>query len=205
MITYEVHPTTPQKRALTAAVQTLSDDGGIAIYPTDTVYGLGACITNPNGLNKIAKIIERKKDTTFSFICSDFSQVSEYVKLSNSHYRLMKRYLPGPYTFILNATNLVPKKIMPKRKTVGVRMPDSAVILELVKMLGCPVANTSVHLEDEEHAIDPHHIRECARLQNEVDIMLDAGMLETPEPSTVIDLTGGEPVLVREGKGVWYD
>ena len=114
----------------------------------------------------------------------------------------MKRYLPGPYTFILNATNLVPKKIMPKRKTVGIRMPDSTVTLELVALLGEPLANTSVHISDDFAAAgDPEEIR--AAVQHEVDVMLDAGALDSPEPSTVVDLTGDEPVLVRLGKGAW--
>ncbi|MDR0331730.1 MAG: threonylcarbamoyl-AMP synthase, partial [Chitinispirillales bacterium] len=172
MTTYCVHPDNPQKRSLEAAARVLSVGGGIAVYPTDSVYGLGACVTNPNGIDKIARLLDKDKNRPFSFICSDFSQISRYVRLSNAHYRLMKRYLPGPYTFILNATNLVPKKVVPKRKTVGIRMPDSTVALELVALLGEPLANTSINISGES-AGDPEEIK--AAVQHEVDVMLDAG------------------------------
>jgi tRNA threonylcarbamoyl adenosine modification protein (Sua5/YciO/YrdC/YwlC family) len=202
MTIYDIHPVNPQKRCLEAAARILSGDGGTAVYPTDSVYGLGACVTNPKGIDKIARLLEKDKARPFSFICSDFSQISRYVKVSNAHYRLMKRCLPGPYTFILNATSLVPKRVMPKRKTVGIRIPDCVVLLELVKMLGEPLANTSVNIAGE-LANDPEEIR--AAVQNDVDIMLDAGPLDSPEPSTVVDLTNDEPVLVRLGKGEWDD
>jgi tRNA threonylcarbamoyl adenosine modification protein (Sua5/YciO/YrdC/YwlC family) len=197
---YQSHPVNPQKRYLEAAAHALSHEGGIAVYPTDSVYGLGACVTNPKGIDKIARLLEKDKERPFSFICSDFSQISRYVRLSNAHYKLMKRYLPGPYTFILNATNLVPKRISPKRKTVGIRMPESIVTLELVKLLGEPLANTSVNIAGE-LANDPEEIK--IAVKHEVDIMLDAGPLDTPEPSTVVDLTGDDPVLIRLGKGEW--
>jgi tRNA threonylcarbamoyl adenosine modification protein (Sua5/YciO/YrdC/YwlC family) len=201
MITvYNVHPQNPQKRFLESAARILSAEGGIAVYPTDSVYGLGACVTNHTGIDKIARLIERDRGRPFSFICSDFSQISRYVRLSNTHYRLMKRYLPGPYTFILNATNLVPKRIAPKRRTVGIRMPDSAVALELVRLLGEPLANTSVNVSGEPHG---DHVDIQNTLRHEADVMLDAGPLDNPEPSTVVDLTGGEPALVRLGKGAW--
>lgn len=200
MIVYEVHPVNPQKRGLEAAARIISADGGIAVYPTDSVYGLGACVTNIKGIEKIAKMLEKDKTKPFSFICSDFSQISKYVKVSNANYRLMKRCLPGPYTFILDATTLVPKRVMPKRKTVGIRMPDCPVVLELVKLLGEPLANTSVNIAGE-LANDPQEIRGI--VQYEVDVMLDAGPLDSPEPSTVIDLTGPTPEVIRMGKGAW--
>jgi len=203
MITvYDIHPVNPQKRSLEAAARVLSHDGGTAVYPTDSVYGLGACVTNPKGIDKIARLLEKDKSRPFSFIFSDFSQISRYVRLSNAHYRLLKRYLPGPYTFILNATNLVPKRIMPKRKTVGVRMPNCVVTLELVKLLGEPLANTSINISNE-LGNDTDEIKSV--IQHEVDIMLDIGPLDAPELSTVIDLTNDEPVLVRLGKGKWTD
>jgi len=202
MTVYKVHPVNPQKRSMESAARILSAEGGIAVYPTDSVYGLGACVTNPRGIDRIANLLEKDKNRPFSFICSDFSQISRYVRLSNAYYRLMKRYLPGPYTFILNATNLVPKRIAPKRRTVGIRMPGSVVALELVRLLGEPLANTSVHISGEsEAANDPEAIKEA--LRHEADVMLDAGALDDPEPSTVVDLTGAEPVLVRQGKGEW--
>jgi len=200
MTVYSVHPANPQKRSMESAARVLSADGGIAVYPTDSVYGMGACVTNPRGIDRIARLLEKDKNRPFSFICSDFSQISRYVRLSNAHYRLMKRYLPGPYTFILNATNLVPKRIAPKRRTVGVRMPGSVVALELVRLLGEPLANMSVRISGEA-ANDPEEIK--AALRHEADVMLDVGALDGPEPSTVVDLTGDAPVLVRQGKGAW--
>ena len=197
---YDIHPVNPQKRGLEAAARALAAEGGIAVYPTDSLYGLGACVTNPQGIDKIARLLEKDRSRPFSFICSDFSQISRYARLSNTHYRLLKRCLPGPYTFILNATNLVPKRIVPKRKTVGIRIPDCTVALELVKLLGEPLANTSVNIEGEP-ATDPDEIK--AAMQHEVDVMLNAGPLDSPEPSTVIDLTNSEPVVVRLGKGEW--
>jgi len=200
MTVYNVHPVNPQRWDMEAAARVLSVDGGIAVYPTDSVYGLGACVTNPRGSDRIARLLEKDKNRPFSFICSDFSQISRYVRLSNAHYRLMKRHLPGPYTFILNATNLVPKRIAPKRRTVGIRVPDSVVALELVRLLGEPLANTSVNISGDP-VNDPEDIKEA--LRHEADVMLDAGPLSDPEPSTVVDLTGDVPVLVRQGKGEW--
>gem|GEM_PF-1385846 len=136
MICFKIHPVSPQRRILEKVVYALKNEDGICVYPTDTVYGMGACVTNPKAVDRIRKTIEKDKSRLFSFICSDFSQVSKFVKMNNMHFKLMKRYLPGPYTFILPATNYVPKKVTPKRKTVGVRIPDNAVCLELVKLLG---------------------------------------------------------------------
>jgi len=202
MTVYCIHPVNPQKRSMESAARVLSVDGGIAVYPTDSLYGMGACVTNPRGIDRIAHLLEKDKNRPFSFICSDFSQISRYVRLSNAHYRLMKRYLPGPYTFILNATNLVPKRISPKRRTVGILIPDSVVTLELVKLLGEPLANTSVNISGEPMN-DPDEIQEA--LRHEADVMLDIGPLNDPEPSTVVDLTNDEPVLVRLGKGEWAE
>ncbi|MDR0307373.1 MAG: threonylcarbamoyl-AMP synthase [Chitinispirillales bacterium] len=202
MITYNIHPVNPQHRFIEAAARVLESEGGIAVYPTDTVYGIGACVTNPKGIDKIARILEKDKTRLFSFICSDFSQISRYVRVSNAHYKLMRRYLPGPYTFILNATNLVPKRIAPKRKTAGIRMPSSTAVLELVKLIGEPLANTSVKINGS-NVCDPEEIKQTMR--HSVDILLDAGPLDNPEPSTIIDLTEDNPVLVRLGKGVWEE
>jgi tRNA threonylcarbamoyl adenosine modification protein (Sua5/YciO/YrdC/YwlC family) len=202
MTVYDIHPVNPQKRVLEAAARILSNGDGVAVYPTDTVYGMGACVTNPKGIDKIARISEKDKNRPVSFICNDFSQISKYVKLSNTHYRLMKRCLPGPYTFILNATSLVPKRIMPKRKTVGIRMPDCVVTLELVKLLGEPLANRSINIAGK-LVNEPCEIK--AAVRHDVDVMLDAGPLDNPAPSTVIDLTGDTPTLIRQGKGEWDD
>jgi len=200
MIHYVIHPKNPQARMLEKAVSILKDEDGIGVYPTDTVYGMGACAANPKALDKICSIIEKDKRRLFSFIFSDFSQMSRYVRIENAHFKLMKHYLPGPYTFILPATNYVPKKVSPKRRTVGVRIPDNAVCLELVKAIGEPLANASIRLSGELRG-DPENI--IPVIMHEVDIMLDMGPLQNPTGSTIIDLTAKEPVLVRQGKGEW--
>ncbi|HON10397.1 MAG TPA: L-threonylcarbamoyladenylate synthase [Chitinispirillaceae bacterium] len=200
MIIYNVHPVNPQRRYLDSTARILKDEGGIAVYPTDTVYGMGACISNPKALDKISRILMKDKSRLFSFICSDFSQISTYCHLSNAHFKLMKKYLPGPFTFILPATNLVPKKICPKRKTVGVRIPSCVITLELVKTIGEPLANTSISLPGDLRG-DPDEVRPA--VINEVDVMLDAGPLDNPSGSTIIDLTNEDPEVIRIGKGNW--
>jgi tRNA threonylcarbamoyl adenosine modification protein (Sua5/YciO/YrdC/YwlC family) len=200
MVHFKIHPQNPQIRLLDKAVHILRHGDGICVYPTDTVYGMGACATNPKALDKISTIIEKDKTRLFSFICSDFSQMSKYVRIDNTHFKLMKHYLPGPYTFILPATSYVPKKVSPKRRTVGVRVPDNKVCQELVRMLGEPLANASINVPEElrgdAEAIEPV-------IRHEVDIFLDMGPLDNPTGSTIIDLTGGDPVVVRMGKGEW--
>ncbi|MDG5814783.1 L-threonylcarbamoyladenylate synthase [Chitinispirillales bacterium ANBcel5] len=202
MVIYNVHSKNPQRRFIESAVKILRDQNGVAVYPTDTVYGMGAAITNPKAINKLVQLIQKDKKRLFSFICGDFSQISDYVRLSNAHYRLLKRYLPGPYTFILNATNLVPKKIIPKRNTVGIRIPDCKTTMDLVNTLGEPLANTSINVPGSLRAI-PDEIQKI--ISHEVDVMLDTGPLNDPRNSTIVDLTGEDPVVVREGKGEWLD
>ncbi len=197
-----VHPINPQRRILDQAVSIIKNRDGICVYPTDTVYGLGASARNPKALDRIGRMLEKDKTRLFSFICSDFSQISEYAHMSNAHYRLMKRYLPGPYTFILTATNMVPKKICPKRRTVGIRIPACTVCVELVKLLGEPLANTSIELPGGSRG-DPDEVKPA--VLHEVDVMLDAGPLDNPIGSTIIDLTEGEPKLIRLGKGEWHE
>lgn len=201
MIHYFIHPINPQTRLLEFTADSLKNKDGICVYPTDTVYGMGGCATNPKVIDRITSIIQKKKKRLFSFVCSDFSQVSQYVTISNPNYKLMKHYLPGPYTFILPATNYVPKKVFPKRKTVGIRIPDNKTCLELVKLLGVPLANTSLNIPGE-HRGDPRNIAE--NISNEIDVLLDVGILSNPIGSTIIDLTGEEPEVLRHGKGEWH-
>ncbi len=198
MIIYNVHPINPQRRYLDSVAKILKNEGGIAVYPTDTVYGMGACISNPNGIERISRLLAKDKQRSFTFICSNFSQISNYAHLSNAHFKLIKRYLPGPFTFIFNATNLVPKKVCPKRKTVGIRIPDCNVTRELVELLGEPLANTSIKVPDNLVG-NPEEIRPA--VLNDVDVMLDAGILDDPTESTIVDLTDNSPVIIREGKG----
>lgn len=200
MIRYSIHPVTPQRRILDKAVHILKNEDGVCVYPTDTVYGMGVCAVNPKAVDRIGAILEKDKARLFSFICSDFTQVSRYAKMDNADFKLMKRFLPGPYTFILPATRFVPKKVMPKRKTVGVRIPDNAVCIALVKLLGEPLANTSINMPGGLRG-DPENIGPAAL--HGVDVMLDMGPLDNPVGSTIVDLTGDRPVVVRRGKGRW--
>lgn len=200
MVRYKIHSVTPQRRILEKVVHALRNEDGVCVYPTDTVYGMGVCAVNPKAIDRIGKMLEKDKRRLFSFICCDFAQMSRYVKIDNAHFKLMKRLLPGPYTFILPATGIVPKKVTPKRKTVGVRIPDNIVCNELAHLLGEPLANTSIvlpgGLRGDPDAIEPV-------VQHNVDVMLDIGPLDNPTHSTIIDLTGLQPSVVRLGKGVW--
>lgn len=202
MIIYNVHPVNPQRRLIEATARICKDEGGIAVYPTDTVYGMGACLSNARGIERIGRLLQKDNKRLFSFLCTDFSQVSKYVQLSNAHFKLLKRYLPGPFTFILPATNLVPKKICPKRKTVGVRIPQCQTALDLIAALGEPLANTSIDMPGGSRG-DPEEVRPA--VLNDVDVMLDAGPLDNPIGSTIVDLTGDVPLVAREGKGVWRE
>ena len=186
--------------AITKVVKVLKD-GGLIIYPTDTVYGLGCDITNTKALERIAKIKGIKLDkANFSFVCHDLSNLSDYVKqIDTSTFKILKRALPGPYTFILPGNNNLPKEFK-KKTTVGIRVPNNNIALEIVKMLGNPIVSTSIHDEDEvlEYSTDPELIFE--KWQNLVDLVIDGGYGDNVG-STVIDLSGHEPEVIREGKG----
>ncbi|MEW7278909.1 L-threonylcarbamoyladenylate synthase [Aquimarina sp. 2201CG1-2-11] len=175
--------------------------GGVIIYPTDTVYGLGCDITNNRALERIAKIKGVKlAKANFSFICRDLSNLSDYVKqIDTTTFKLLKRTLPGAYTYILPGNNNLPT-VFKKKKTVGIRVPDNAICMEIVEGLGNPIVSSSIHDEDEviEYTTDPELILE--KWGNLVDIVVDGGYGGNI-PSTIIDLTNGEPVLLREGKG----
>jgi tRNA threonylcarbamoyl adenosine modification protein (Sua5/YciO/YrdC/YwlC family) len=202
MVHLQIHPLNPQRHLLERAVDILRHESGICVYPTDTVYGMGAAVSNPKAIDRIGRILKRDKSRTFSFIFDSFSQISAYAHINNANFRLMKHYLPGPFTFILSATNYVPKKVCPKRRTVGVRMPGDPTCQALVAMLGEPLANTSINLSAQLRG-DPEQV--LTAVLSEVDVMLDAGMLNDPRGSTVVDLTGAVPRVVREGKGEFKD
>lgn len=191
----------PNPREIRKIVEVLQD-GGIIIYPTDTVYGLGCDITNSKAVEKVARIKGIKVEkNNFSFICSDFSHLSLYTKpISNATFKLLKKNLPGAFTFILEASNNVPKYFKGKKKTVGIRIPDNNIIRDIVAELGNPILSTSVHDEDEilEYPTDPELIYE--KYQDVVDIVIDGGPGELV-PSTIVDCSGNEMVIVREGKG----
>jgi tRNA threonylcarbamoyl adenosine modification protein (Sua5/YciO/YrdC/YwlC family) len=176
--------------------------GGLIIYPTDTVYGLGCDITNAKAVEKVARIKGVKVEkNSFSFICSDLSHISDYTKpISSSVFKLMKKNLPGPFTFILDANNNLPKYFKVK-KTVGIRVPDNNIIREIVRELGNPILSTSVYDDDEiiEYTTDPELIHE--KYHEIADIVIDGGYGELI-PSTIVDCTGDEITIVREGKGI---
>ncbi len=195
---FYIHPVTPQRRLIEQAAHIITSQQGIGVYPTDTVYGMGACISAQKAIFKIARILEKDKKRLFSFICSDFSQASHYARINNDHFKMMKRVLPGPFTFILPATNIVPRKIVKARKHVGIRIPDCPACAELVSFLGEPLANTSVPLPGNARG-DPEAIIPAVR--NDVDVLLDIGELKEPVGSTIIDLTSDSPRIVRYGKG----
>ena len=196
----KIYEDKPSEAAIKKVVEVLRN-GGLVIYPTDTVYGLGCDITNSRALEKIAKIKGIKLEkANFSFVCSDLSNLSDYVKqIDTSTFKILKRALPGPYTFILPGNNDLPKEFR-KKKTVGIRVPDNNIALEIVKLLGNPIVSTSIHDEDEviEYSTDPELIFE--KWNNKVDLVIDGGYGDNVA-STIIDLTGYEPEVIREGKG----
>ena len=196
----KIYENKPSEAAIKKVVEVLRN-GGLVIYPTDTVYGLGCDITNSRALERIAKIKGIKLEkANVSFICSNLSNLSDYVKqIDTSTFKILKRALPGPYTFILPGNNDLPKEFR-KKKTVGIRVPDNEIIIEIVKMLGNPIVSTSIHDEDEvlEYSTDPELIFE--KWEHLVDLVIDGGYGDNT-PSTVIDLSGHEPEVIREGKG----
>ena len=196
----KIYEDKPNEAAIAKVVKVLQD-GGLVIYPTDTVYGLGCDITNTKALERIAKIKGVKLEkANFSFICHDLSNLSDYVKqIDTATFKILKRALPGPYTFILPGNSNLPKEFK-KKTTVGIRIPDNSIALEIVRQLGNPIVSTSIRDEDEviEYTTDPELIFE--KWQNLVDLVIDGGYGDNVG-STIIDLSGYEPVVVREGKG----
>jgi tRNA threonylcarbamoyl adenosine modification protein (Sua5/YciO/YrdC/YwlC family) len=187
----------PQLRLIRKAVDILRQ-GGIIIYPTDTVYGLGCDLSNKKGIERIYDLKRRNRKQPLSFICSDLKHISQYAKVTDYAYKTMKRLLPGPYTFILEASRLVPKIILPKRSTTGIRVPDNQICLDLIKELGQPIISTSVKTADGEDLGTPYEIEE--RFGRMVDLIIDGGII-IPEPSSVISLVDDNIEIIRNGKG----
>ncbi len=196
----KIYNENPNPKEIQKIVDVLRN-GGLIIYPTDTVYGLGCDITRTKALEKIAKIKGVKLEkANFSFVCNDLSHLSDYVKqIDTPTYKILKRGLPGPYTFILPGSNSLPK-VFKKKKTVGIRVPDNNIARAIVAELGNPIVSTSIHDDDDvlEYTTDPELIFE--KWQNLVDAIVDGGYGDN-HASTVIDLTGSEPTIIREGKG----
>lgn len=192
----ETNNSSPEYPKIKKAADILASDG-VIVYPTDTIYGLGCDIYSKKAIERIYKI-KQKKATGFSFICSDLTEIAKYAIVSDYAYRTMKRLLPGPYTFIFKASKFVPKEIVPNKKTVAIRIPDNQVCLELIKMLGRPIISTSVNITKEPAFSDPLEIEK--EFGDKVDLIIDAGILKN-DPSTVVDLSGDLPVIIRKGKG----
>ncbi|MCB0730538.1 MAG: threonylcarbamoyl-AMP synthase [Ignavibacteriae bacterium] len=194
---YELHPDNPQKRYISKAVETLKE-GGVIIYPTDTVYGLGCDIFNKEAVERIYMIKNETDTKLFSFLCSDLKDISKYAKVSDFAYKSMRKLLPGPYTFVLPAAKEVPKKLWTKRKTVGIRVPNNEIARTLAFELGNPIVSTSATTRKGETLFDPLEIRTV--FNNSVDLMLSMGAL-TGVPSSIVDLSGDEIEIIREGSG----
>ncbi len=194
---YELHPVTPQQRYINKAVEVLQD-GGVIIYPTDTLYALGCDIFNHSAVQRVYDIKNEITTKLYSFICPDLKDISKYAKVSNYAYKAMKKHLPGPYTFVLPAAKEVPKKLWTKRKTVGIRIPDNNIARTIAELVGHPIISTSVTNRLGEVYYDPMEIRTV--FNSQVDLMLGLGTL-SGEPSSIIDLSGDEPEIIREGSG----
>lgn len=196
----KIYEENPNPKEIAKVVKVLKA-GGLIIYPTDTVYGLGCDINNLKALERVARIKNVKLEkSNFSFICEDLSNLSDYVKqIDTSTFKILKRALPGPYTFILPGAKSLPHPFK-KKKTVGIRVPNNSIAIEIVKQLGNPIISTSIHDEDEviEYTTDPELIYE--KWNDLVDLVIDAGYGDN-QASTVIDLSEDEPLIVREGKG----
>ena len=196
---YKLYEENPETRKIEQIVSVLKE-GGLIIYPTDTVYGLGCDIFNQKAIERIRQIKGIKgKQLDLSFICYDLSHISEYALVDTPTFKLMKKSLPGPYTFILKSSSKVPKILNVKKKTVGIRIPDNNIPREIVRALGHPIITTSIHDENLiDHATDPEVIYD--EFQSKVDIIVNGGYGDI-DPSTIIDCTGDNPQILREGKG----
>ncbi len=192
-----INPKNPQKRLIERVVEVL-EKGGLIGYPTDTIYGIGCDLFNKEPIESIYRLKRHDRIKPLSFICSDLNDISQYAHVSNYAYKTMKRLLPGPYTFILEATKLVPKIAVTKQKTVGIRVPDNPICLSIVKRLGHPIISTSVYKPNEELYSDPGDIEE--KFGKKLDLVIDGGIIRA-EHSSVIDLTNEEPRVLRRGKG----
>lgn len=193
----EINPQNPQPRLVAQVVEVLNK-GGVVAYPTDTTYGIGCSIFNKRGIERIYSIKQREKKKPFSFICADLSDIARYAKVSNYAFKIMKRLLPGPYTFVLDATSVVPDLLMTKQKTVGIRIPANKICLAVVKQLGHPIVTTSANLSGEEPIGDPFQVE--SYLGKLIDLTIDGGILSA-DVSSVVSLIGDVPEVLRKGVG----
>lgn len=195
---FYIHPDNPQQRLINQAVEIIRN-GGVVVYPTDSGYALGCAMGDKHAMDRIVAIRKLPENHNFTLVCSDLSELSIYALVNNQAYRLIKNNTPNPYTFILPATKELPRRLMTKRKTVGIRVPDNAIALALISALGEPILSCSLMLpETEMTESDPDEIRD--HLQNRVDLIIYGGYLGQ-QPTTVVDLTDDVPVIIREGSG----
>jgi tRNA threonylcarbamoyl adenosine modification protein (Sua5/YciO/YrdC/YwlC family) len=192
----EINPRHPEPRKLQRAADAMRQ-GEVIVYPTDTVYGIGCALNQKRAIDRIYHLTGKDEAQPLTFVCTDLSDIARYAVVENPQYRLLKRLLPGPYTFVLPATKEVPRMLLSKRKTIGIRVPEHPVAIELTKLLGTPIVSTSASYRGEEPLGDPAEI--VARFKG-IELVLDAGYCGII-PSTVVDLTGSEPAVLREGAG----
>jgi tRNA threonylcarbamoyl adenosine modification protein (Sua5/YciO/YrdC/YwlC family) len=195
----ELHPKTPQVRLIRRAVEAIRG-GGVVVYPTDSCYALGCALGDKAAMERIARIRQIDKAHNFTLVCRDLSELSHYARVENWQYRMLKSCTPGPYTFVLRATREVPRRLQnPKRQTIGIRVPDHAVPLLLLEALGEPIMSSTLHLPGDPYPLtDAREIH--GRLEHAVDVVLDGGNCGL-EPTTVVDLAGAAPVVLRVGRG----
>ena len=193
----QINPINPQTRLIAKAVQSLKD-GGIIAYPTDTIYGIGCDIMNKKAIEKVYRLMHRDQSKPFSFICSDLTNISQYAKVSNYAYKTMRRLLPGPYTFILEGSKMVPKMMLTKRKTAGIRVPSHEICLKLVEGLGNPIISTSASHPDGGVFDNPSLLHD--HFGAVIDMVIDGGVV-SGEPSSVISLINDTPEVIRVGLG----
>jgi tRNA threonylcarbamoyl adenosine modification protein (Sua5/YciO/YrdC/YwlC family) len=196
---FQIHPDNPQARLVRHAVDIIRE-GGVVVYPTDSAYALGCHIGDKNALDRIRRIRQLDDRHNFTLVCRDLSEIATYARVDNTTYRLLRQCTPGPYTFILRATSEVPRRLMhPKRKTVGLRVPDNAIALALLQDLGEPLMSVTLIMPGDEYPlIDPYDIRET--LEHQVDLVIDGGYCGM-EATTVVDLADEVPMVLRAGKG----
>lgn len=197
MIFVEIDPENPLQKTIKKVVAALKE-GGIIAYPTDTIYGIGCDLFNKSSIEKVYQIKRMPRYKPLSFICADLKDISVYAQVSNSAYKIMKKLIPGPYTFILRATKMVPKIMLTPRRTVGIRVPDNEICLSIVKELGNPIISTSASVTDDEIMSDPSDIEQ--KFGHSLDMIIDGGTLVS-EHSSMIDLSEEPPKVIREGKG----
>ncbi|BAU06892.1 threonylcarbamoyl-AMP synthase [Fischerella thermalis CCMEE 5330] len=207
---FSVHPDNPQPRRI-EEIKTALSDGAVMLYPTDTVYAIGCDLNAKSAVERVRKIKQLANDKPLTFLCSSLSNVATYANVSDTAYRIMKHLIPGPYTFLLPATKLVPRLVQnPKRKTTGIRVPNHKVCLELLSALGNPIISTSAHLPPDETnngilGVEEEQILSRVelfdRLEGLVDLIVDTGEEPNYEVSTILDLTGEEPMMIRQGLG----